>query len=567
MRMPWVVLLVACGTPAPATHDLPKPAVVAETTPPPIDAHVVDAPPPDAYVEPEPYEQKAAADRARADNLEKFPKPDIKPFGTPGDKARGIELLAAARKTKTDAIAAYRAVVDADPSNVDAYYELASAYARAGTTDIAIPLLGRLAVARHCDECSLVVAAAVHDDAWRTQWATEGFRDVLAAYATTPEGPHDPPDPAAPPVDPYVEAMQDHVTCAKGSRIKSKGDLSPGGTGEQWCERNRLKDGPYYQHIDGCSMGEGGCTISGTYRDGKRDGLWHSSGRYEDTIVGAYHRDKKHGLWTDEAKSRMTYQIYVDDKLEDLSIVYAADGKPVKEAHYHAGLLDGHYVEYQTSAPFGPSVDGAYAAGKKDGHWSYFRDDGTKLKEESWDRGAPEGTFTYYDEKHAVLATRTFVHGTGPWIEYDADATVIATGAYLNGTKDGVWTERLDSGPYKDGKRTGTWNHVDASGAKIAEGTYGNGLRNGAWTFWRADGTLLATGTYAAGKRAATWRIFDDAGTEVVQRLGFRNGKLSTVNGAPSKRGHRDFLVLASFDDAPVFIEDREGLPFGGTSD
>ena len=236
MRMPWVVLLVACGTPAPATHDLPKPAVVAETTPPPIDAHVVDAPPPDAYVEPEPYEQKAAADRARADNLEKFPKPDIKPFGTPGDKARGIELLAAARKTKTDAIAAYRAVVDADPSNVDAYYELASAYARAGTPDIAIPLLGRLAVARHCDECSLVVAAAVHDDAWRTQWATEGFRDVLAAYATTPEGPHDPPDPAAPPVDPYVEAMQDHVTCAKGSRIKSKGDLSPGGTGEQWCE-------------------------------------------------------------------------------------------------------------------------------------------------------------------------------------------------------------------------------------------------------------------------------------------------------------------------------------------
>ena len=37
----------------------------------------------------------------------------------------------------------------------------------------------------------------------------------------------------------------------------SKGDLSPGSTGSAWCEKNgRNKHGPYYEHIDGCSMGE-----------------------------------------------------------------------------------------------------------------------------------------------------------------------------------------------------------------------------------------------------------------------------------------------------------------------
>ena len=544
----WLVIVVACGTPTAATHELPRPAIIATVAPPPIDARI-DAAPPDAEEPPpDPEQQKQAAMVARAAKLAVFPRPDVTPFGSAGDKVRGLELLAAARKTQT--IDAYRAAVDADPSNADAYYALASAYANAGKPDIAIPLLAELAVAHHCSACN--ASKARFDDAWRNLWGTEGFRDVLAADATTRDD--DPPPPPSSTIE--VPAL---LSCPKGTRYRSKGHPEMAETGEEWCEKNGVKNGPYHEHIDGCSMGEGGCTTYGQFVDGKRDGEWISSGRYDPTVIGGYRADKKHGLWTTDGKSSMKYEIFVDDKQEDLAIQYEPDGTEDWERHYRAGVFDGHYIEYRSTTAI---VDGNYAAGKKDGRWSYVSDDGKKLKDESWDHGVPDGVFTYYDSKGAMLATRSLVHGTGPWIEYDHDH-VVATGAYLNGKKTGAWTESGDSGSYKAGERDGVWTRVDDQGAKLSEGAYVGGSRNGRWTYWTPDGTVLAKGSFDRGARSGTWTISDPemAGAQV---LVFRNGKLATVDGAPATGGQRVALrLLVNFDDKPAYVE---RLPDGATS-
>ena len=204
--------------------------------------------------------------------------------------------------------------------------------------------------------------------------------------------------------------------------------------------------------------------------------------------------------------------------------------------------------------------------GKKDRQWTYHWDDGTKLKDESWEfTASPMARSTYYDaEGRGARHAHRLVHGTEPWIEYDR-GTLVATGAYANAEKDGAWVEGLERGAYKAAAsapasgRSPMRERREAGRGRLRRG----GQRDGAWTYWLPDGTVLATGRFRDGERAGTWTISDPAHAG-SQTLVFRNGKLVTVDGAPATRGNRDSLrVLVNFDDKPGFVGDQEGLPFG----
>ncbi len=82
-------------------------------------------------------------------------------------------------------------------------------------------------------------------------------------------------------------------------------------------------------------------------------------------------------------------------------------------------------------------------------------------------------------------------HGTETWI-CDDYCPVASTGRYVNGKRNGVWSEESDAGtakgPYVDGKRNGVWS--EESDAGTAKGPYVDGKRNGEFVIKEPDGTI-----------------------------------------------------------------------------
>ncbi len=439
--------------------------------------------------------------------------------------------------------------VTGDPA---ARYKLA---ATAGDRDRALGILRGLA-ADHPE----LVYRAMADDAFRPYWGSDAFRALIWSAGSAPQ-----PEPGG------------ELVCPTGTR--QHGKLDRGGDGIVFCTKpDGTQSGPYIEHHSGCSLGEGSCGATGSYKDGKRDGVWIEGGHYEITTMKVFVAGEAKGLERAWHKDLETWT-FTDAKGRTDTTVIADDGHVIEHGTTTGGRPDGPYERFGREAPHPLEENGVYIAGRKDGPWLAYSE-GRPRAETSYALGVPNGAFRYWDKAGRLLAKTTIDHGTGAWVAYDGDTKIeegalvngaregkwlIADtagsrgqGSYAAGVRDGHWMETSGGvtavGEYHAGARGGTWRLVDVFGKKIGEGEYVKGKREGAWTFWRTSSTLLAKGRFVADKPDGAWTIFGDDGVAVAQHLGFRAGVLATVDGKRATQGQ----AFAASVDPPHVIVDRD---------
>ena len=102
-------------------------------------------------------------------------------------------------------------------------------------------------------------------------------------------------------------------------------------------------------------------------------------------------------------------------------------------------------------------------------------------------------------------------HGTIRWRHDDGESS--NTGRYVDGKKNGVWSEKSANGtegkgPYVDGKKNGVWSVKQADGIE-GKGPYVDGKKNGVWvaTFVFEGERAAETSTYVDGEQNGEWKF------------------------------------------------------------
>ncbi|MBW1879371.1 MAG: hypothetical protein JRJ84_13490 [Deltaproteobacteria bacterium] len=118
----------------------------------------------------------------------------------------------------------------------------------------------------------------------------------------------------------------------------------------------------------------------------------------------------------------------------------------------------------------------------------------------------------------------------GPSIEWQYPATLLATGSWFGGEKQGEWTWYYPNGQFSrvehwaEGALDGAYVEYAPYGGTSIEGGYAAGEPDGTWTWFREDGTLERTGGYIDGQKHGEWFEYDPQGKPLTRRL-FRNGR------------------------------------------
>jgi antitoxin component YwqK of YwqJK toxin-antitoxin module len=459
--------------------------------------------------------------------------------------------LATAKKYG-EAITAYLEALKIDPGHLDVRFELAATYNLANQAPRGLALLRELLAARWCASCEALVDRARADVRWRSAWDTQVFHAVLRL-----ESAHSYQEPK------QGSAWYEKKRCPRGTRFRAKYTHRDSDEGTMWCEKpGGIKHGPYRMMILGCHMGEGSCSESGEYRNGKKHGPWSESPNYYGGYSGWYVRGARHGVWDLSEKEQDTVAVYVHGKLHGTIRTYYREGReddpPMsREAAYEGGVQHGPYRAWTTyEEPYYLSETGTYRKGKKDGVWTLYDEKGLKWTEQSYRRGVRHGRFTYWDGGGKVLATTEMTGGSGDWVRYNSSRELLEKGKLVAGRKEGPWIQRRDfsssrsKGNYVGGKPDGPWVVENIkNGVVLEKGRYAKGRRVGPWEYRNDEGKLVAKGRFVAGKPDGEWVVndydepnYDDSGdpAPLSQKLTFRRGRLVSVDGErPSKQDRK----------------------------
>lgn len=137
-------------------------------------------------------------------------------------------------------------------------------------------------------------------------------------------------------------------------------------------------------------------TTSGTYRKGRRDGVW-------------VHRDDSGRLYVKIGHSAEP----ADPVLSALSTEtgnengpferYYPDGRVELTGQYRAGRFDGLFRRYGRTGRV--EYEGRYSEGLKEGLWKIYDRSGALLREEPYQNGVLDGRFRVFREGRAVFET------------------------------------------------------------------------------------------------------------------------------------------------------------------
>lgn len=114
------------------------------------------------------------------------------------------------------------------------------------------------------------------------------------------------------------------------------------------------------------------------------------------------------------------------------------------------------------------TADGEYVF---DGLYTGYHPSGRKEREGEMRAGKEEGPWTWWNEDGSVRAAGEFHRGSGEITTY-----------YPGGE---MWWQ----GQYRDGMREGVWAEFSPEGRKLREGPYRMDREHGAWTYWNEDET------------------------------------------------------------------------------
>jgi antitoxin component YwqK of YwqJK toxin-antitoxin module len=414
---------------------------------------------------------------------------------------------------------------------------------------------------------------------------------------TARPAPQEPPPPPPPiavvvPVDAAVPDVPEppRLTCEPGTVIEVAHPPEPA----WYCAR---PDGTRHGRFI-AMFPDGTIEVEGAYRDGLLDGPWQRRAVTGEVVeAGSYAAGQKTGRWRmtgragamlgeyEMAAGTGTEMHWLDDGTlyRERAVragvphggerIYARDGSAVVTAQWRAGKLDGaHEVGTRSTL----RIEESFARGVRRGRrqiWLF----GTLIADQSFDsRGRLDGDYTLWRSKRVIRVQGRYDHGVrdGLWSWNDRDGNKEREGNYLDGKRDGPWTEWLDgkivfTGHYTRGRPDGEFIHYDAQqneigrfqirdgtgtmltfwpnrkvatrqqlrrgaadglyqeltnrGKVVVEGRFRRDVRDGVWREWTADGVPTLEQSWKRGKLDGVVRKYVDG--VVASEASYKDGK------------------------------------------
>jgi len=168
---------------------------------------------------------------------------------------------------------------------------------------------------------------------------------------------------------------------------------------------------------------------------------------------------------------------------------------------------DGIFFEKLKSVPFTGTTDkglarGSFKAGKKEGLWVYFWDDGNPIS-----------------------------------------ISVNAKGKYINGNREGLWKffyingQLVSKSTYKTGKQEGFTEFYHEDGNLWGNGYWKDGKQDGLWKIYfvpselSKESVLYRKESWKDGKEDGIWEYYNDDGTMILST--YKDGKLVSKEIVP----------------------------------
>ncbi len=186
----------------------------------------------------------------------------------------------------------------------------------------------------------------------------------------------------------------------------------------------------------------------------------------------------------------------------------------------------------------GIKVEGNYTSGVRNGAWAEYW-------EEVW-------WFDYGEDGEPN--TKDTLENNNRWdsvevVIPDFKPKLKLQGNYLNGNRDGTWTEYFEDGKrktelnYLNGKFNGLQSYWSSNGNKIQEKNYIDGKQQGLWTlYYQETGIKKEETNYIDGVQEGLWTEWYEDGQKRRER-NFKNGERDSTWTTWYKNGNKKFLA------------------------
>ena len=193
----------------------------------------------------------------------------------------------------------------------------------------------------------------------------------------------------------------------------------------------------------------------------------------------------------------------------------------------------------------GIKVEGSYSNGVRNGGWAEYW-------EEVW-------WFDYGEDGEPN--TKDTLENNNRWdsvevVIPDFKPKLKLQGNYLNGNRDGTWTEYFEDGKrktelnYLNGKFNGLQSYWSSNGNKIQEKNYINGKQQGLWTiYYQETGIKKEETNYIDGVQEGLWTEWYEDGQKRRER-NFKDGERDSTWTTWYENGNKKFL--ASYSDGKL---------------
>jgi antitoxin component YwqK of YwqJK toxin-antitoxin module len=275
---------------------------------------------------------------------------------------------------------------------------------------------------------------------------------------------------------------------------------------------------------------------------GKRHGLWVQQWKKTGMLLykGTYEHGAPTGIWEryDEDGSLIARMNHIQDTTIVEGTFYHADGTTVASSgRYVKKRKDGNWKTYSDRGDL--LTDENFKDSLLNGPCVYYYPGGKLLKKISFIGGKPDGPYEEYFESGKKYTEGAYEKGqmTGKFTQYAEDGGVIETGVYKKGLKDGNW-KFFEDGElkvmvvYKKGVEdkvtfmNGNFKDYHPSGILKADYNYVNGKRDGAFSEYYDKGKYVQVPTSPEDQKDGIVYREELQGTQVKKKGNYVQDKL-----------------------------------------
>ena len=217
----------------------------------------------------------------------------------------------------------------------------------------------------------------------------------------------------------------------------------------------------------------------------------------------------------EDAKNIKASGVIKNYKKEGLWIYKSDFDIPICEGHYKEDIKEGLWQFYGKEN----SYQGNYENGNKIGIWKIYTHDGNIFKMINFGINVMDGQYLEFDKDSSMIASGIYKQGlkNGYWKEVNKTYLLLSEGNYLMGYKDGYWKETsedgtiINDGNYKNGNKQGYWKEihvVENNRYEQENGDYCNNVRCGWWQFFDSQNRLKEEGHFVNGKKMGYVKIY-----------------------------------------------------------